>query len=199
MRAVLLLAFAFAAFAVALFPTERSEGGNSSIDVAAWVARWPANFSVEGGKSEPTYVEAVSIRRRGDAFTTVGGAPAWEKRAVETLSVDAGGNVTHVVCLNGGTCGNARPSVSFLSTAWLLAAYRERGALGSATVVPYGPRQVVCLPAERIGVVEAVLDPCFDFETGAVLAQRHRLTDRFDGPSLDPGSIRIRISVGAKS
>ena len=187
---------AFAALGAAFMATSHTQAQDASIDVAAWVKNWPARFSVAGGKSEPAYVEAINIDRHGDVFTTIGGAPAWEKRAVETVSISPAGKVTRVACPSDIDC-EARPAVSFLSSAWLLAAYRERVHLGRAAPVPYGTRQVVCIPAERIGVTEAVLDPCFDLETGAVLAQRHRLSGRFDGPSLDPGS--IRISFGAKS
>jgi hypothetical protein len=170
---------------------------DGSIDIAAWVARWPTHFSVAGGKSEPTYVEAVNIERQGDVFSTLAGAPVWELRSTEALSVGPDGTVARVVCPKGMNCARTTPSVSFLSSAWLLAAYRAHRPLGRATPVSYGDREVVCLPAERIGIAEAVLDPCFDLETGAVLAQRHRLSGRFDGPSLDPGS--IRIGSGPKS
>jgi len=197
LRPTLFASLALAAVAAAFFPIGRSEAGDASIDVTDWVARLPTRFTVEGGKSEPTYVEAINIDRRGDVFTAVGGAPAWEDRAVETVNVDSQGHVTHLVCPSRLRCDNTRPSVSFLSSAWLLAAYRERRYLGRAIPAPYGARWVICLPAERIGVTEAVLDPCFDLQTGAVLAQRHRLSGRFDGPSLDPGS--IRISSGGKS
>ena len=37
-------------------------------------------FSLQGGKSEPAYVEAINIDRRDDFFLTVGGAPAWAER-----------------------------------------------------------------------------------------------------------------------
>jgi hypothetical protein len=50
---------------------------------------------------------------------------------------------------------------------------------------------VVCVPAERIGLARPLFDPCFDSATGAALAQRHRLTGKFDGPSLEPTSVRI--------
>lgn len=186
----LVTAVAVAGIAVAFFSSGRGNSGEGAIDVADWVARWPSRFSVQGGKSEPTYVEAINIDRRGDAFTSIGGAPAWEQRAVETVIVDGRGTVIRLAC-GSRPCGDARPSVSFLSSAWLLAAYRRHAALGRAIPVSYGARQVVCLAAEQIGVAEAVLDPCFDLDTGAVLAQRHRLSGRFDGPSLDPGSIRI--------
>jgi hypothetical protein len=187
--------------AAGFMSTVHSQARDASIDVAIWVAGWPQRFDVSGGKSEPTYVEAVNVGRRGDVFTTVGGAPAWEERSTEEVSVDSRGKVVHLRCPRGLNCGSAKPAVNFLSSAWLLAAFRERGAqgggdfLGRATPVPYGNRQVVCIRAERIGVTEAVLDPCFDLATGAVLAQRHRLSGRFDGPSLDPGSIRINFDA----
>jgi hypothetical protein len=188
--------------AAAVLPAWRPRASDASIDVATWVARWPARFEVSGGKSEPTYVEAIDIDRRGDVFTAIGGAPAWAERSIERVSIDSRGKVVHVVCPKNLSCGDARPAVSFLSSVWLLAVFRKLGpqsenGLGRATPVPYGARQVVCIQAERIGATEAVLDPCFDFETGAVLAQRHRLSGRFDGPSLDSGS--IRVSFGAKS
>lgn len=199
--ATLLGGLAIAAVVAASISTSQARG--VSIDIATWVAGWPTRFDVRGGKSEPAYVEAVNIDRRGDVFTAVGGAPAWQERSVERVSIDSHGKVTLVVCPSGLTCDKATPAVNFLSSAWLLAAFRkhgphgEGGFLGRATPVPYGDRQIVCIPAERVGATEAVLDPCFDLETGAVLAQRHRLSGRFDGPSLDPGS--IRISFGAKS
>lgn len=187
---------AFATLAIAFGAIWHAQAHDTSIDVAAWVKDWPVRFSVAGGKSEPAYVEAININRRGDIFTTIGGAPAWEKRATETALIDPFGKVTLAGCPSGNVC-DARPAVSFLSSAWLLGSFRRGADLGRAMPVPYGTRQVICIPAERIGVAEAVLDPCFDLQSGAVLAQRHRLSGRFDGPSLDPGS--IRVIVGAKS
>jgi hypothetical protein len=195
--------FALLFLGAAFILTSHTRARETSIDVAAWVAHWPTRFDVSGGKSEPTYVEAINVVRRGDVFTAVGGAPAWEQRSVERVSIDSSGNITHLVCPTGLNCENARPGVNFLSSVWLLAAFRkhashgESGFLGRAIPLLYGARKVVCIQAERIGATEAVLDPCLDLETGAVLAQRHRLSGHFDGPSLDPGS--IRISLGAKS
>jgi hypothetical protein len=39
-----------------------------------------------------------------------------------------------------------------------------------------------------------VLDPCIDAASGAVIAQRHRRSGEFDGPSLDPWSITLSTS-----
>jgi hypothetical protein len=38
-----------------------------------------------------------------------------------------------------------------------------------------------------------VLDPCVEAHSGAVIAQRHRRSGEFDGPSLDPWSINLSI------
>jgi hypothetical protein len=192
-RLASLLAIAIAASAVAT-----SVARENTVDVASWVAAWPTFFTVKGGKSEPTYVEAIDLERDDDVFSVLGGAPAWEQRAAEAIAVDARGGMRHVKCPVAMTCDPTVPSVSFLSSAALLAAYRAHRPLGRATPVPYGERRVICLPAERIGVAEAVLDPCFDLETGAVLAQRHRLSGRFDGPSLDPGSVRVKSAMADK-
>jgi hypothetical protein len=40
-----------------------------------------------------------------------------------------------------------------------------------------------------------VLDPCIDARSGAVMAQRHRRSGEFDGPSLDPWSITLSVSA----
>jgi hypothetical protein len=175
--------------------------GNSSIDIAAWVAHWPTRFRVAGGKSEPTYIEAIDETRAGDVFSTQGGAPAWEQRASETVSVSATGVIRHLACPKGMDCRTDTLGISFLSSALLLAAFRAHRPLGRAMPVRYGNREVICMPAERLGITEAIFDPCFDLEAGAVLAQRDRRTGRFGGPSLDPGSMRIwsnaRTDVGA--
>jgi hypothetical protein len=192
-----LIGVTLVALAVAVLPVFPGAAGDSSIDVAAWVARWPIQFSVQGGKSEPAYVEAINIDRRDDIFLTVGGAPAWAERQTESVSVAPDGAIRHLICPKAMNCDDTFPGITFLSSASLLAAYRANRPLGRATPVSYGARKIVCIPAERIGVTGAVLDPCFDLETGAVLAQRLRLDGRIDGPSLDPGS--IRISSGAKS
>jgi hypothetical protein len=189
------IALGIAASAASVAPTRNAAAAGAAIDVAAWVAHWPVEFTVWGGKSEPTYVEAIDIERLGDVFTARGGAPAWERRATESITVEASGRMRHLRCAAGMSCADAAPGVSFLSSAALLAAFRAHRPLGRATPMPYGDREILCLPAERLGIKEAVLDPCFDLETGAVLAQRHRLSGRIDGPSLDPGS--IHVTVGA--
>ncbi len=161
------------------------------LDIVALARIWPTAFQVRGDKNEPTYLAAIDIVREGDLFTITGGAPAWAARSTEAIEVLPDGTLAHRICPKGMDCHAGDMPSGFLATAALLAALRKGKALGTASSQPYGTRSVVCVPADRLGIAEPVLDPCFDVATGAVLAQRHRLSGRFDGPSLDPWSIRI--------
>jgi hypothetical protein len=163
----------------------------SQVNLAAWVATWPETFAVAGVKTEPTYLGATEIRRDGSTFTLIGGAPAWADRAVEAISVDAGGHMRHVRCPVGLDCAGTPRPTGFLASAAVLSAARAGRLSLRGDLLSYGGRAVVCVPAEAIGVSNPILDPCLDYATGAVVAQRHRLSGRFDGPSLDPDTLRI--------
>jgi len=180
------------AFAIALVPGVSLADDAAQIGIAKWILSRPAHYSITASKSEPTYLEAIDIDRSGDAFSVKGGAPAWAERSVEAISVSAEGELRHDVCPKAMTCGDVPPS-GFLATTAVLAAARAGSDLGYASPVPFGTRSVVCVPSEKIGIANPILDPCLDVETGAVLAQRHRRTGAFDGPSLDPWSVRVRI------
>ncbi|CDX51120.1 exported hypothetical protein [Mesorhizobium plurifarium] len=162
------------------------------IDVAAWARSTPTSYHLSGDKNEPTYLAAIDIERRGDVFTITGGAPAWAERSIEAIEVLPDGTLRHRICPRAMRCDDGWVPSGFLAAAALLSALREGRSLGEAETVAYGERQVICIPAERIGIAEPILDPCFDRLTGAVLAQRHRLSGKFDGPSLDPWSIRVQ-------
>lgn len=161
------------------------------IDVAAWARALPSSFVVHGSKVEPTYVAAVEIRRQGDVVSILGGAPAWMERSRETISVDSRGGMRHLVCPSGMTCAGAARPAGFLSTAALLSAARRGTLSGVAHDEAYGARRVVCLPAETLGVDWPILDPCFDLASGAAIAQKNRFSGKFDGPSLDPVTLRV--------
>jgi len=178
-----------AALLAALGATQAAAG--EKIDVAKWAAALPPHFAVHGVKTEPTYEEAIDISRDGDVVTVVGGAPGWAARATESLSVSASGALSRRPCAAGADCAVAAAPSGFLATAALISASLRGELRGVAAEAPYGARRIICLPAEMIGVARPILDPCFDSENGAVLAQRHRLSGRFDGPSLEPTSIRI--------
>jgi hypothetical protein len=165
--------------------------GVETVDIASWISGWPVSYHLSGSKSEPVYLEAVDVIRRGDVFTILGGAPAWAERSLEAIAVESDGRLRHTICPRAMNCDDRSVPSGFLASAALLAASRSGKPLGRADPLPYGARTVLCIPAERIGVVQPVLDPCFDTVTGAVLAQRHRLSGKFDGPSLDPWSIRF--------
>jgi hypothetical protein len=166
--------------------------GAERFDLARWAANLPARYAVHGVKAEPTYEEALDLRRDGDVFVVVGGAPGWSARSTESVKVSADGTLLHWPCGANEGCRLASPPAGFLATAALIAAQR-RGALASArgVVVPFGARRVVCVDAVRLGIERPILDPCFDLRTGAAIAQRHRLSRRFDGPTLDASSIRF--------
>jgi hypothetical protein len=90
-------------------------------------------------------------------------------------------------------CDGASPPTGFLATAALLSSSRRDQLHGIDATMAFGRRQVVCLPAELIGVSRPLFDPCFDVESGAVLAQRLRSTGQLDGPTLDPEELAIAI------
>jgi len=161
-----------------------------TVDLAAWESRLPSVFAVSGIKTEPTYEEAIDIRREGDVFTVIGGAPGWAKRATESVRVTGDGTILER-CASDPTCGITATPAGFLATALLVSAARRHRLHGQVVAVPFGARMVVCVPAETLGVPLPIFDPCFDRTTGAVLAQRHRLSGRFDGPSLDAASVRV--------
>lgn len=165
----------------------------AQIDLASWAKALPPNFSASGSKNEPTYLAAIDISRDGDRFTIRGGAPAWMERSVEAVSVSAGGAVTHDICPAGMDCRQATRPAGFLSSAALLAASRHGSLHGTATVETYGAFTVVCVPGEQLAIKDPILDPCFEINSGAAIAEKHRTSHRFDGPSLDPISVRIAI------
>jgi hypothetical protein len=185
-RSVARLAAAAIFGGVACLPAQAAE-----LDLARWAAGLPLRFAVAGVKTEPTYQERVDITRDGDLFTLVGGAPAWAERSRESIVVARDGALRHAVCPAGMDCAAAPAPTGFLASALLVSALRRKLPLGVAATTAFGTRRVVCIPAQRIGVARPILDPCFDVATGAALAQRHRLTGRFDGPSLEPTSLRV--------
>jgi hypothetical protein len=175
----------------ALCTPQAAASAGEKVDLARWAAALPPHFAVHGVKTEPTYEEAIDISRDGDLVTVIGGAPGWAARATERLWVSSSGALLRLPCPGGADCAVVTPPSGFLATAALMSASARGELRGVAAAIPYGTRRVICLPAEMIGVAKPILDPCFDRENGAVLAQRHRLSGRFDGPSLEPSSIRI--------
>ncbi|MBV8796490.1 MAG: hypothetical protein JO136_16285, partial [Hyphomicrobiales bacterium] len=168
--------------AASAFTVSAIAGEAGRFDVARWAANLPTRYAVHGVKTEPTYEEALDLRRDGDVFVVVGGAPGWSARSTESVKVSADGTLLHWPCGANEDCRLASPPAGFLATAAIIAAQR-RGALASApsVLLPFGDRRVVCVDAARLGIERPILDPCFDFRTGAAIAQRHRLSRRFDG------------------
>jgi hypothetical protein len=170
-----------------------SEAQAAEVDIASWARALPQQFAAAGSKDEPTYLAAIDIHRDGDRFTIRGGAPAWMERSVEVVTVGADGAISHDVCPAGMDCRQVARPAGFLSTAALLAASRRGLLHGAAQVEAYGPFSVVCVPGEQLSISQPILDPCFEIQSGAAIAEKHRTSHRFDGPSLDPVSVHIDI------
>jgi hypothetical protein len=172
-------------------------GGTSavpSIDIAAAEASWRPQFVLTGTKTEPTYVEHIRLERAGDVFVLQGGAPAGMASSRESVALRADGRLVHLECPTGMPCDGTETPSGFLASAAILAAIRDRHLSGSFPLLPYGDLQLVCIPAELLGIRDPVLDPCIEARSGAVIAQRHRRSGEFDGPSLDPWSITLSTS-----
>jgi hypothetical protein len=173
-----------------------------TVELAALALSWSSSWTVIGAKSEPTYVENVRISRRGDQFAL--DADAFGEQFGRTeMSVDGRGRIAVLACPHGASC-DANPT-GFLATVQILAAARRGQDLGRAAVLTYAGREVACAPAEVLGAktattdqhgrpamdLHAVVDPCFDTSTGAVLAQRSRNNDSFTGPTLDEATLVV--------
>lgn len=161
------------------------------VDLAALAASWTESYRVTGIKTEPTYVEHVTITRDNDVFTVAGGAMVHMEPSIESVRLADDGSVEHLVCPAAMDCSTPRPLTGFLATASVLSAARTGRLTGTVFPQAFGDRTVVCVPAEQIGVDDPVLDPCLDIETGAVLAQRHRRSGTYDGPTFDPWSVTV--------
>ncbi len=165
----------------------------STVDIGAAAAAWAPRFILTGTKTEPTYIEHIRLERNGDLFVLEGGAPAGLPASRESIVLAADGALRHVDCPAAMQCDSAAPPSGFLAAAAIVAAIRQQRLSGRFPVSAYGTFRVVCIPAERLGIREPVLDPCVEIRSGAVLAQRHRRSGKFDGPSLDPWSIALSL------
>ncbi|GKX34460.1 MAG: hypothetical protein MnENMB40S_20780 [Rhizobiaceae bacterium MnEN-MB40S] len=163
------------------------------IDLPSWASGLPPYFLVSGVKTEPTYMARIDIWRDGDKFGVVGGAPAWAMRALQAVRVSPDGVVSEIDCPEDAFCGDAGDAGGYLSTAALVAAARKNAIKGTVSIRQYGEFEVVCVPAEQLGVANPILDPCFELESGATLALLHRLSQAFDGPSLSVSPLTVEI------
>jgi hypothetical protein len=154
------------------------------------MAKWPPHFDVRGTKTEPTWVEAIRLMRKGDVFVLEGGGLADAEQTVAAIAVDPVGTLRWLACPPLMACTNEPPPAGFLASAVLLGALRRGALAGEVVVFPFDERRIFCIAAEKLGYNNPIMDPCFDAGTGAVLAQRMRVDGSVSGPSMDPGSIR---------
>jgi hypothetical protein len=164
-----------------------------TIDIATAAASWGARFTLTGTKTEPTYVEHIRLQRDGDVFILEGGAPAGMTPSRESIVLDASSTLRHIDCPARMSCDTANPPSGFLASAVILSAVRQQRLSGRYPILPYGGLELLCIPAERLGVHDPVLDPCVEAHSGAVIAQRHRRSGEIDGPSLDPWSVNLSV------
>lgn len=166
-----------------------------TIDLRSWVLSWPDHYAVSGKKFELAYIQAIDIRRDGNVFSVTGGAPSWIERWTQTVTVSPAGVLENATCGTSPCAGIAHPS-GYLASATMLALARTKKLTGHGDLRQFGSRQVVCVPGEVLGFAQPLLDPCFDRTTGAVLAQWQRTSGRFDGPSLNPATVRVIVDDG---
>jgi hypothetical protein len=169
----------------------------SSIDIGAAAKSWAPQFVLTGTKTEPTYVEHIRLERDGALFVLQGGAPAGMPSSREVVVIDADGSLRHIECPAAMRCDNTEPPSGFLASAAIVAAIGHGRLSGFFQAFSYGSYRLVCVSAEKLGVREAILDPCVEIRSGAVMALRHRMSGQFEGPSLDPWSINISTRKSA--
>jgi hypothetical protein len=171
----------------------------SSIDIGAAAKSWAPQFVLTGTKTEPTYIEHIRLERDGARFVLQGGAPAGMPSSREVVLIDADGSLRHIECPAAMRCDNTEPPSGFLASAAIVAAIGHGRLSGFFQAFPYGSYRLVCVSAEKLGVREAILDPCVEIRSGAVMALRHRMSGQFEGPSLDPWSINISTRKSASA
>jgi hypothetical protein len=161
-------------------------------DLADVASRWTTDFTVQGLKTEPTFIEQVHYARRGDQFS-LDASIHGQAIGRLTLDLDRDGQVRVLACPATMTCQNQPPN-GFLSTVAVLAALRRGQLTGQGEAASYAGRSAVCVPLETIQPdlsAPVVMDPCFDRQTGAVLAHRRRFDRQFGGATLDETSLRL--------
>jgi hypothetical protein len=164
-----------------------------TFDIVALERSWPSHFVLTGTKTEPTYVEHIRLARDGGKFVLTGGAPAGMAASTERIAVAPRGLLIALSCPASMDCAGPPTPSGFLASAAIVAAI-DRGVLsGHFPALRFGAYRVICVPAEKLGITAPILDPCVEVRFGAVIAQRHRLSHRFDGPSLDPWSIELSV------
>ena len=183
------------AIGIVALGTSTALSAQSFADIKEAAQSWPSRYVLIGTKTEPTYIEHITLKRDGDLFVLQGGAPAGMQPSRESVIVETNGSLRHVECPSPKRCDGGETPSGFLASAAIVAAISHRRLFGFLPVFPYGSFQVVCIPAERLDIRDAILDPCAAINSGAVVAFRHRRSGQFEGPSLDPWSISITSSL----
>jgi hypothetical protein len=164
-------------------------GDGDRVALDSVVAGCQEDFTVRGAETEPTFIERFVYGRMGDLFALDATSSIGEFGRI-VVRIGSDGTVAAVTCPAGTDCGGPW-TTGFLSTVAVLSVYRQGRLDGDGLSMRFAGRDVVCVPAEMLGAADPPLDPCFDRNTGAVVAHRHRSDGSFDGPTPDPESLTI--------
>ncbi len=181
-----------------------SPGAAAPVALAQLVEKWPASWTVTGTHSEATYVEHITITRRGDVFVLRIGVTAQGSQSggtwIRSVRVGAAGSVSDLDPAGcAGDCAALDGMRGYLAAAVLLAVHRAGAGPATGVLRAFGSRSVVCVAGETLYAAAGTpvasgtlaLDPCFDRATGAVLAQYAPALGTFGGPTLDTRTLAI--------
>lgn len=176
-------------------PAGASTAPERSADLAAVVAQWPESYLVTGTKSEPFYVEHITIERAGSRFELIIDVRAQGEAALgvqhDVVTVDSDGALLRATACPAERAGClTEPVRGFLSAASLLVAERQGRLPATGIIRAFGGTEVICVADSDLhpaaSAVAAVADPCFSVATGAVLAHWSSASAAFTAATLAP-------------
>lgn len=176
------------------------------------VASWPTAYTVTGTKSEPGYIEHITLTRDGDLFglriviAAQGEAAGGSSTALVRVASD--GRIQWLSGCTADDCANDTALRGYLGGAAMLSAQRQGRLTATATIRYLDSRAVACVADHDLylqtspttsstasSAVSPALAPCFSMTTGAVLGQYSDVNATFDGPTMAAGSIvETRVS-----
>lgn len=182
---------------VAAFAVAGAAVASSPVVLAPIVSEWPEQFVVTGAKSEPLYTEHIRISRAADTFTaqievlSQGDTALGTQRSAVKVHPDGTIEWLHGCTKQPSHCASDPALRGFLATAAVVALARDGRLPAEATAREVHGTRVVCVDDAALhpdaAPVTVRLDPCFDRDTGAVLAHWSHESSAFVGATLAPG------------
>jgi hypothetical protein len=179
----------------------------SQVPLAPIVDRWPDQYAVTGGKSEPLYTERITLSRDGDLFAlrieaiAQGDEPLGTQRG-EVRVLDDGAVTWVAGCTKSAAdCADDPALRGFLTTAALVGLERSGRLPETATARTLHDTPVVCVADDAVHPNAAPsiagLDPCFSLATGALLGHWSTASTAFVGPTLAAGFTEASVADDA--